>query len=68
MSGILKLAISSRISDKDDFRRLVLRSDDRAAEISFSRNSEGEMMCTRGDVEDHVPEDEVFNAVDQIPV
>ncbi len=63
MIGTLRLAISSRIGDGDDFRRLILRSDDGIAEISFRRDAGG-MVCERGETETYVPEDEIFDAIE----
>lgn len=58
------MAISSRINDSDDFRRLVLRSNDGTAEISFRRDAGSGIVCEHDGTENHVPEDEVFDKVE----
>jgi hypothetical protein len=58
------LAISSRISDRDDFRRLVLTSNDGAAEIYFHRDVDGAMVCQRNGTENYIPENAVLDAVE----
>lgn len=64
MAGVLQLAISSRIDDRDDFKRLVLKSDDRTAEVSLRRDVGGRMVCERDGTETYMPEDEVFGAIE----
>jgi len=62
--GTLRLAISSRISDRDDFRRLVLRSNDGTVEIFFRRDAGGGMVCEHDGKENHVPEGKVLDAIE----
>lgn len=64
MTGALRLAISSRISDRDDFRRLVLRSDNGTAEIYFRRDADGAMICERDGQKTAIPEGDVFGAIE----
>ena len=61
----LQLAISSKINDRDDFRRLVLRSDD-GAKVFFRRDAGGEMMCLRDGAETCVPDDEALDMVEEL--
>jgi len=64
--GAWRLAISSRISDRDDFRRLVLRSNDGTAEIFFRRDASGRMVCQQDVMESHVPEDKVLETIENL--
>ena len=64
MTKALQLAISSRISDRDDFRSLVLRSSDGTAEVSFRRDTDGGMVCEYDGTENHVPENEIFSLIE----
>ena len=65
MTGALQLAISSKINDRDDFRCLVLKSDD-GAEVYFRRDASGQMVCQRDGAETYVPDDEALDAVDKL--
>jgi len=65
MSGILRMAISGRMNDEDDFKRLVLRSKDGTAEISFRRDADG-IVCESSGTEEHIPEDSVFDKVEAL--
>jgi hypothetical protein len=60
----LQLAISSRISDRDDFRSLVLRSSDGTAEVSFRRGIDSGMVCEYDGTESHVPENKIFSLIE----
>ena len=61
----LQLAVSSKINDRDDFRRLVLRSDD-GAEVCFRRDVSGGMLCQRDGAETYVPDGEVLDMVEKL--
>lgn len=63
--GALRLAISSRIGDNDDFKRLILRSKDTAQEIYFHRDIDGVMVCDSDGEERRVPEDNLFDSIDE---
>lgn len=63
MTGTLQLALSSKISDSDDFRRLNLRSDD-GTELSFYRDSDGSMMLEENGAESYIPEGEIFSSIE----
>ena len=65
MAGILRLAISSRINDRDDFRQLILRSNDGTAEISFRRDADG-IVCENGEAREHIPEDSLLDRVEDL--
>ena len=65
MAGALRLAISIKISDRDDFRRLVLRSEDGTAEISFRRDTD-EIVCESDGTEEHIPENSVLDRVEAL--
>ncbi len=64
LTEALRLAISSRISDRDDFKALVLRSGDGTAEVSFRRDIDGGMVCEYDGTESHVPENEIFGLIE----
>jgi hypothetical protein len=64
LTEALQLAISSRISDRDDFKALVLRSSDGKAEVSFRRDTDGGMLCEYDGAESHVPENEIFGLIE----
>jgi hypothetical protein len=64
LTEALRLAISSRISDRDDFRALVLRSGDGTAEVSFRRDIDGGMVCEYDGTESHVPENKIFGLIE----
>ena len=64
MTEALQLAISNRISDRDDFRSLVLRSSDGTAEVSFRRGIDGGMVCEYDGTESHVPESKIFSLIE----
>jgi hypothetical protein len=59
----LRLAISSRIGDQDDFRRLSLKSDKSLKEVSFYRNSDYGMICQNGNTNIHISEDYLFDSI-----
>ena len=65
MGGVLLLAISGRMSDKDDFRRLVFRSDDGKAEVYIRREADG-MICESNGTKEHIPENMVLDKVDDL--
>jgi len=64
LTEALQLAISNRISDRDDFRSLVLRSSDGTAEVSFRRGIDGGMVCEYDGTESHVPESKIFSLIE----
>jgi hypothetical protein len=64
LTEALRLAISSRISDRDDFRALVLRSGDGMAEVSFRRDIDGGMVCEYDGTESHVPESKILSLIE----
>jgi hypothetical protein len=48
----------------DDFRRLVLRSNDGTAEVFFRRDADGRMVYEQDGMESHVPEAKVLETVE----
>jgi len=66
LSVALRLAISSKISDRDDFRRLILTSNDGTTEVYFRRDADGAMVCQHNATETYVPEDGVLDAVEEL--
>lgn len=66
MAGVLRLAISNRISDRDDFRRLILRSSDEIAEACFYRDADGGMIYTQDGTESYLAENEALDMVENL--
>ena len=64
MNGTLQLAISSKINDRDDFKKLILKSNENSDEIEISRGRDGIIICKALGKETHVSEDEVFHTID----
>jgi len=64
--GTLRLAISSKISDRDDFRRLILTSRDGTEEVCFRRDTNGEMVCEQDEMETQIPESEFFERLEEL--
>lgn len=65
MAGVLRLAISGRINDRDDFRQLILRSNDGTAEISFRRDTDG-IVCESGETREHISENSLLDRVEEL--
>lgn len=66
LTGALRLALASRISDRDDFRRLILTSDDGTEEILFHKDVGGGMVCEREGEQTHLLEDAVLDSVENL--
>jgi len=60
----LQSALSGKFADRDDFRKLTLTSDNEA-EIIFHRDNTGEMVYESNDLETLVPEDSVFEKIEE---
>ena len=66
MNGALRLALASKIGDRDDFRRLVLASNDGTEEILFHKGVGGGMVCERDGEQTYLLEDAVLDSVENL--